>query len=59
MRWRIERFFHTLEVGIRIEDRRLEVAEDLRQRLAFDPITAFRVYGNQTVMGTVNPKCLS
>ena len=41
--WRIERFFHALKVGTRIEDRRLDEADDLRKCLAFDAITAFRV----------------
>ncbi|MCY4137620.1 MAG: transposase [Rhodobacteraceae bacterium] len=43
LRWRIERFFHALKVGTRIEDRRLDEADDLRSCLAFDAITAFRV----------------
>ena len=43
LRWRIERFFHALKVGTRIEDRRLDEADDLRKCLAFDAITAFRV----------------
>ncbi len=41
--WRIERFFHALTVGTRIEDRRLNDADDLRKCLAFDEVTAFRV----------------
>ena len=44
LRWRIERFFHALKVGTRIEDRRLDDADDLRKCLAFDSITAFRVW---------------
>ena len=44
LRWRIERFFHALKVGTRIEDRRLDDADDLRKCLAFDAITAFRVW---------------
>ena len=44
LRWRIERFFHALKVGTRIEDRRLDEADDLRKCLAFDAITAFRVW---------------
>ena len=43
LRWRIERFFHALKVGTRIEDRRLDEADDLRRCLAFDANTAFRV----------------
>ena len=39
---RIERFFHALKVGTRI--RRLDEADDLRKCLAFDAITAFRVW---------------
>ena len=42
-RWRIERFFHALKVGTRIEDRDLDEADDLHKCLAFDAITAFRV----------------
>ena len=44
LRWRIERFFHALKTGTRIEDRRLDEADDLRKCLAFDAITAFRVW---------------
>ncbi len=44
LRWRIERFFHALKVGTRIEDRRLNDADDLRKCLAFDAVTAFRVW---------------
>ncbi len=44
LRWRIERFFHALKVGTRIEDRRLDDADDLRKCFAFDAITAFRVW---------------
>ncbi len=43
LRWRIARFFHALEVGTRIGDRRLDQADDLKKCLAFDMITAFRV----------------
>ena len=43
LRWRIERFFHALKTGTRIEDRRLDEAGDLRKCLAFDAVTAFRV----------------
>ena len=44
LRWRIERFFHALKVGTRIEDRRLDDADDLRKCFAFDAVTAFRVW---------------
>ena len=44
LRWQIERFFHALKVGTRVEDRRLDAADDLRKCLAFDAITAFRVW---------------
>ncbi len=43
VRWRIERFFHALKVGTRIEDRKLDTAADPGKCLAFDAITAFRV----------------
>ncbi len=44
LRWRIERFLHALRQGTRMEDRRLDAADDLRKCLAFDAITAFRVW---------------
>ena len=44
LRWRIERIFHALKTGTRIEDRQLDEADDLRKCLAFDAITAFRVW---------------
>ena len=44
LRWRFERFFHALKAGTRIEDRRLDEADDLHKCLAFDAITAFRVW---------------
>ena len=44
LRWRIERFFHALKQGTRIEDRHLDTADDLRKCFAFDAITAFRVW---------------
>ena len=43
-RWSIERFFHALKVGTRLQDRRLDAAEDLAKCLAFDAITAMRVW---------------
>ncbi len=42
-RWLIEEYFRALKVGTRIEDRRLDQADDLRKCLAFDAITACRV----------------
>ena len=43
-RWVIEEYFRVLKSGTRIEDRRLNQAEDLRKCLAFDAITAWRVF---------------
>ena len=43
-RWSIEEFFRVLKTGTRIEDRRLDDAEDLRKCLAFDAVTAWRVF---------------
>ncbi len=42
LRWRIERFFHALEQGTRIEDRHLDSADDFRTCFALDAITALR-----------------
>ncbi len=42
-RCHIERFFHALRQGTRMEDRRLDAADDLRRCLAFDAITALRI----------------
>ncbi len=39
----IEAYFKALKVGTRVEDRRLNPADDLRKCLAFDAITACRV----------------
>ena len=44
LRWRIERFFHALKQGTRIEDRRLNEGDDSRKCFAFDAITAFHVW---------------
>ncbi|MYI82968.1 MAG: IS4 family transposase [Chloroflexi bacterium] len=44
LRWQIERFFHALKQGTRIEDRQLDRADDLRKCVAFDAVTAFRVW---------------
>ena len=43
-RWSIEHFFHALKVGSRLQDRRLDQAEDLAKCLAIDAITAIRVW---------------
>ncbi len=51
LRWRIERFFHALKTGTRIEDRHLDAADDLRKCLAFDAITAFRVWDLSLLAG--------
>ena len=40
----IEEYFRVLKAGTRIEDRRLDDADDLRKSLAFDAITAWRVF---------------
>jgi len=44
LRWRTGRFLHALKQGTRTGDRRLDHADDLRKCLAFDAITAFRVW---------------
>ncbi len=43
-RWSIEEYFRVLKSGTRIEDRRLNQAEDLRKCLAYDAIIAWRVF---------------
>ena len=43
-RWSIEEYFRVLKTGTRIEDRRLDDADDFRKCLAFDAITAWRVF---------------
>ena len=43
-RWVIEAYFKVLKSGARIEERRLDHADDLRKCLAFDAITAWRVF---------------
>ena len=43
-RWSIEEYFKVLKSGARIEDRLLDHADDLRKCLAFDAITAWRVF---------------
>ena len=42
-RWLIEEYFKALKVGIQINDRRLDHADDLRKCLAFDAVTACTV----------------
>ena len=44
LRWTIELYFKVLKSGTRIEDRRLDHADDLRKCLAFDAITACHVF---------------
>jgi len=44
LRWQIERFLHALKQGTRIKDRQLNEPDDLRKCVAFDAITAFRVW---------------
>ena len=43
-RWTIEEYFKVLKSGMRIEDRKLDDADDLRKCLAFDAITAVHVF---------------
>ena len=43
-RWGIEEYFRVLKSGTRIEDRRLQDADALVKCLAFDAITAWRVF---------------
>ena len=43
-RWTIEEYFRVLKSGTRVEDRRLDHADDLRKCLAFDAITACHVF---------------
>ena len=54
-RWTIETWFRTLKTGTRIRDRRLDHADGLRKRLAFDAITACRVAGI-TVLAREHPE---
>ncbi len=46
-RWAIEEDFKTLKPQTRIENRRLDEADDLRRCLAFDAIMAWRVFDIQ------------
>ena len=43
-RWGIEEFFRVLKTGTRVEDRSFDEAGDLKRCLAFDAITAWRVF---------------
>ena len=43
-RWGIEEYFRTLKTGCQIEKRQFDDAEDLLKCLAFDAITAWRVF---------------
>ena len=43
-RWGIEEYFRVLKEGTRMEDRRLQEAEALVKCLAFDAVTAWRVF---------------
>ena len=43
-RWGIEEFFRVLKSGMRIEDRQLRTADSLRRCLAFDAVSAWRVF---------------
>ena len=46
-RWTIEEYFKALKSGMGVEDRRFDDADDLRKCLAFDAITACRVFDLQ------------
>ncbi len=54
-RWGIEVYHRTLKSGCRIEDRRLEEAENLQACLALDLVVAWRVYW-LTQVGRENPE---
>ncbi len=43
-RWVIEEYFRTLKTGAGIEERQLDHADDLRQCLSFNTITACEVF---------------
>ena len=43
-RWGIEEYFRVLKSGTRVEDRRLQEADALVKCLAFDAVTAWRVF---------------
>ena len=42
-RWTIEEYFGILKVGTRVDERKLDHADDLRKCLIFDSLTAWRV----------------
>ncbi len=42
-RWLIEEYFRVLKIGVRVEDRRFDEADDLKESLTLDAITACRV----------------
>ena len=44
MRWTVEEFFRVLKTGLRAEDRRFDHVDDLRKCIAFDAVTACRVF---------------
>ena len=55
-RWVIEEYFKVLKSGARIEERRLDHADDLRKCLAFDAITAWRVFDlDRLALGRTGP----
>ena len=43
-RWSIEEYFKALKTGTGIKERRFDCADDLRKCLAFDVVTAYRVF---------------
>ncbi|MCY4051908.1 MAG: transposase, partial [Gammaproteobacteria bacterium] len=55
LRWQIERFFYALKQGTRIKDRQLNEPDDLRKCVAFDAITAFRVWDLTRRWGEIAP----
>ena len=44
MRWTIEEFFRVLKTGLNVEERRFDHVDDLRKCIAFDAVTACRVF---------------
>ena len=58
LRWQIERFFDALKPGTRIHDRQLNHPDDLRKCVAFDAMTAFRVW-DLTGLGRNRPDALA
>jgi len=55
LRWTVGTWFRTLKTGTRIRDRRLDSADDLRRRLAFDAVTAVHV-ADITVLAREHPE---